>query len=71
MIGLGEKALMVALMEQAKQSLANVIVIVETMERRDIETIRSLPDQADLIVIQGPEILKAISAFIQRFNRGL
>ena len=69
MIGYEEKELMAAILDNAADQLGRACNIVDSIARRDVDTVRAVPDEADLIVIDGPAIIKALRALSRRYVR--
>jgi chemotaxis signal transduction protein len=69
MIGYEEKAKIVVILKAAADAVGNAVNCVEEMARRDIETVRAVPEQADGIVVQGPDLIRALRTLIGRYER--
>ena len=69
MIGYEEREKIAWILDVAANNLGTAIKAIDEMGRRDIETIRAEPEAADLICIQGADIIKALRAIARRYER--
>lgn len=69
MVGYEEKELVAGLLANAADQLGRVVKYVDTMERRDMETVRAELDAADAICMDGPKLIKALRQIERRYVR--
>ena len=69
MIGFEEKRWMALILNQAADALGHACNVVDEMARRDIETVRSSSEAADLVIVDGADVIKALRTLAMRYER--
>lgn len=69
MIGIEERQLIVILLDEAADAIGHASNLVDMIARRDIDTVRAMHAEADPVVTNAGDMIRALRTIARRLER--